>query len=171
MQKSDWFKWSLATIIAAVTMTATGVASAYSIFQTKDRARSDKEAIVKSIDELKEEVKDLNSWLRRNQVKKSILEYLKYIPKCSVFPIPTTGIFDPRTKRFRKSPGRLGTPDILLCYNGLFIALEVKTKTGRATENQLKVIEDVRKCGGIAEIVRSIDDVKKILEGGVNGYL
>ena len=56
-----------------------------------------------------------------------------------------------------------GGPDLLLCYNGKFIALEVKSDTGRATKIQLAQMQRIRAAGGTAEIVRSIEDVKEIL--------
>lgn len=44
----------------------------------------------------------------------------------------------------------------------IFTALEVKTKTGRATKEQVNFINQVSKAGGFAGIARSPDDVKKI---------
>ena len=57
-----------------------------------------------------------------------------------------------------------GVPDLLLCYNGKFIALEVKSDTGRASNIQQAQMQRIRKAGGTAEIVRSVEDVKEILE-------
>jgi len=55
-------------------------------------------------------------------------------------------------------------PDILLCLNGEFIGLEVKSDTGRPTKIQLAQMQRIRAAGGTAEIVTSIEDVKDILE-------
>ena len=44
-----------------------------------------------------------------------------------------------------------------------FMGLEVKTSTGRATEDQKNFIEQVRKAGGLAGIVRSADDAIGVL--------
>ncbi len=41
---------------------------------------------------------------------------------------------------------------------GRFLALEVKTRTGRATPAQLAFIEAVKGSGGIAGVVRSVDE-------------
>ena len=57
-----------------------------------------------------------------------------------------------------------GVPDLLLCYRGEFIGLEVKSDTGRATKIQLAQMQRIRAAGGTAEIVTSIEDVKDILE-------
>lgn len=53
-----------------------------------------------------------------------------------------------------------GTPDILCCYQGHFIAFEVKTEKGKATKLQQIEIEGWQKSGASALIVRSLDDVK-----------
>ena len=55
-------------------------------------------------------------------------------------------------------------PDILLCLNGEFIGLEVKSDTGRPTKIQLAQMQRIRAAGGTAEIVTSVEDVKDILK-------
>lgn len=60
--------------------------------------------------------------------------------------------------------GTAGVPDIICCYKGLFVALEVKAEDGNATTLQNATIKRIRKAGGIAEIVRSVDEVKRIIE-------
>lgn len=49
--------------------------------------------------------------------------------------------------------------------NGTFVAIEVKTKTGKASENQINFINQVRKSGGKAGIARSVEDALKIITG------
>ena len=57
-----------------------------------------------------------------------------------------------------------GVADIIACSpKGHFIALEVKTQTGRASKLQEVFIQKVQSRGGIAAIVRSVDDVRKLL--------
>ena len=56
-----------------------------------------------------------------------------------------------------------GFPDLMVCYKGFFVALEIKTLVGRATFQQLKVIEDIRMAGGWAWVVTSVDEVSKYL--------
>lgn len=56
-----------------------------------------------------------------------------------------------------------GFPDLLVCYQGKFIALEVKTPKGTATKQQEYVMQNINEQGGIAEVVRSVEDVEKIL--------
>lgn len=51
-----------------------------------------------------------------------------------------------------------GTPDLIVCYEGRFFALEVKTDTGRASKIQLHRLAQVESAGGVARIVRSVAD-------------
>lgn len=46
---------------------------------------------------------------------------------------------------------------------GRFLAIEVKTKTGRPTKDQLRFIEAVNRAGGIAGIARSVDDALQLI--------
>lgn len=50
------------------------------------------------------------------------------------------------------------TPDMVGKPIALFLALEVKTPTGKPTPEQTNFIQAVRKAGGLAGIVRSADE-------------
>lgn len=60
--------------------------------------------------------------------------------------------------------GTAGIPDIICCYRGRFIGLEVKTDTGQPTQLQLVTMRKIREAEGIAMVVRSVDEVKSIIE-------
>lgn len=45
----------------------------------------------------------------------------------------------------------------------LFTAVEVKTATGRATPEQVNFVEQVTAAGGVAGIVRSVEDAERLL--------
>lgn len=45
-----------------------------------------------------------------------------------------------------------GTPDILACINGYFLAIEVKAPEGKPSELQLVKIADIRKAGGFGYV-------------------
>lgn len=63
-----------------------------------------------------------------------------------------------------------GIPDIIGCYRGRFCGLEVKRpRVGRPTKLQLFVLEAIRQAGGLAEIVTSVDEVRRVLEVDNNG--
>lgn len=100
-------------------------------------------------------------------------EILYFLRKSKIFSWKnvTGGYFDPVRKIFRKqtSPYAInGTSDILgVLPDGKFLAIEVKSKTGRPSPEQVLFIDNVTKNGGIAFIARSVEDVKDQL----NAYL
>ena len=56
-----------------------------------------------------------------------------------------------------------GVPDVIACYRGMFIAIEVKSVKGKASELQKVNLEWIRQAGGIAIVARSADEVRKLL--------
>lgn len=46
-----------------------------------------------------------------------------------------------------------GTPDIIACIRGIFVALELKSEKGRPDPLQGYVLEQIREAGGIAKVV------------------
>jgi Holliday junction resolvase len=55
--------------------------------------------------------------------------------------------------------GAKGVPDILGCYQGKFLGIEVKTEKGKPSPEQVRFIQNLNDAGGIAFIARSVDDV------------
>ena len=47
-----------------------------------------------------------------------------------------------------------GTPDLLVCYKGRFLALELKTDTGKTMPLQKEKICDIRRADGYARVLR-----------------
>ena len=45
-----------------------------------------------------------------------------------------------------------------------FVALEVKSATGRATKEQVQFLDHIQAAGGLAGIARSVDDAAAILQ-------
>ena len=59
---------------------------------------------------------------------------------------------------------QVGVPDIIACYKGRFIGIEVKNETGKTSPLQdvnLKMIND---AGGIGIVARCVADVKKVID-------
>lgn len=61
--------------------------------------------------------------------------------------------------------GNPGGSDLIGIYKGRFCAFEVKTAKGKATESQLNFISAVIRNGGIAGVVRSVEDALQLLRG------
>lgn len=74
-------------------------------------------------------------------------------------------IFETKVKKYIESQGgwqvkffankytRSGVPDILACINGYFVAIEVKSDTGRPEKIQLAKIRQIRAAGGYAFVL------------------
>ena len=91
-------------------------------------------------------------------IKNQILDYLRRVPACVIFPITMQGL------KGRRSTMRLGTPDIICSIQGRFVGIEVKTKTGKPSVEQKEVLRDLNLCASIGFIARSVEDVIKILK-------
>jgi Holliday junction resolvase len=85
-------------------------------------------------------------------ITNKILKYLKSVPGCFAWK-EHGGIY-----------GTAGVPDIIACVNGRFVAFEVKTPSGRATKLQEATIKKILSAGGTAAVVRSVDEVRAVLE-------
>lgn len=63
-----------------------------------------------------------------------------------------------RTRAVRM--GMKGASDIIACSpGGRFVAIECKSRKGKLTETQREFLDKVRKTGGIALVVRSVDEL------------
>lgn len=60
-----------------------------------------------------------------------------------------------------------GGSDLIGIYKGRFLALEVKMPGKKPTPEQENFLRVVRENGGIAGVVRSVDDVKKLLTDSI----
>lgn len=59
---------------------------------------------------------------------------------------------------------KAGTPDIVACLNGRFVAIEVKQPGGRVSPLQMAHIKLINQAGGFAFVAYSLEDVKHILK-------
>lgn len=85
-------------------------------------------------------------------IVKAIMKYLKTVPHCFAW------------KEHGGMYGTAGIPDIIACVDGRFYAFEVKTETGKPTKLQEAAIRKILKAGGVAVIVRSVDEVRAVMD-------
>lgn len=57
-----------------------------------------------------------------------------------------------------------GLPDLFLLHDGKLCGLELKTLKGKATSDQLKIIDQIKAAGGTAEITYGLDHALGTLE-------
>lgn len=92
--------------------------------------------------------------MKESSIVKSILTYLKSRPDCFCW------------KAHGGLYGTAGIPDIIACIGGKFYGFEVKTERGKPTALQEAILRKINAVGGIAAVVRSVADVKAVLEEG-----
>lgn len=81
----------------------------------------------------------------------NIKKYLATVPECFFW------------KEHGGQYGTAGIPDIIVCYKGRFVGLEAKVGSNKPTRLQQATIEQIRKAGGTAAVVRSVADVQTVL--------
>ena len=73
-------------------------------------------------------------------------------------------------KYFANGFTKSGIPDILSVVNGHFLAIEVKSETGKPSELQLYHIEKIKQAGGHAVIVKpsQFEELKELIQELMN---
>ncbi|MGW8177832.1 MAG: VRR-NUC domain-containing protein [bacterium] len=59
-----------------------------------------------------------------------------------------------------------GVSDLLFCIHGRFVAVEVKTETGKATPLQINFINNVIQAGGLGYVIygRDANKIREIID-------
>lgn len=66
-------------------------------------------------------------------------------------------------KIFANEMQGVGFPDILVCYKGRFIALEVKAPNGKTAKIQAATLAKIERAGGITARPRNVAHVRDII--------
>lgn len=106
---------------------------------------------VSIIENLPSNVSRREDAMKEADIVKAIMRFLKTLPNCFAW------------KEHVGMYGTAGIPDIIACIDGKFYGFEVKTDIGKPTKLQESTIRKINKAGGIAVVVRSVDEVKSIL--------
>lgn len=108
---------------------------------------------------------------------KAVIQYLETRYKAVAIRVNSgmTVIGEGKGKRVVRGAAK-GTSDVIACLRraehfysdyGIFCAFECKVKPNRATKEQEAFLESIRARGGVAGVVYSLDDVDRLVEGGV----
>lgn len=90
--------------------------------------------------------------MKENVFSRKVTEYLQ--SKGAIVNNQTGGIFS-----------KVGVSDLLVCYNGYFIALELKTMGYQPDPLQIRYLQQVRNAGGYGLLLRdSLDDLYDLLQ-------
>ncbi|MDQ0340251.1 Holliday junction resolvase [Caldalkalibacillus uzonensis] len=88
---------------------------------------------------------------KESTIQKKIVDYINSLPGCKA------------VVNHGSAWQGAGRPDIFACCWGRFVALEVKTETGELTRLQMHELSKWMDSGAVVAVVRSVEDVKKIL--------
>ena len=91
--------------------------------------------------------------MNESDIVKAIMKYLKSVPRSFCW------------KEHGGMYGTAGIPDIIACINGHFCGFEGKTDVGKPTKLQEATIRKILAAGGTAVVVRSVDEVKAVVNG------
>lgn len=93
------------------------------------------------------------------------LEILKYLRSHGVFCFrnqPST--YNHKLGIYQSNPYVMkGTPDIIAIINGKFVGIEVKTKTGKMSADQVLFKKRLEANGGVYVLARSVDNVAHLV--------
>ena len=90
------------------------------------------------------------------KVKRAVTSYLKNMGAYYFYPV--TGVY-----------GASGVPDIIVCYEGKFIAIECKAGSNKPTALQEKNLNDINKAGGFSMVINedNVDDLMSSIKDAI----
>lgn len=104
-----------------------------------------------------------------NSITQSILRYVSLHGGYG-FRVNTQGQYDTSIGRYRKSGSTLGVSDIIICYRGRLIAVEVKQGRDKLSSNQEAFRSFIEAAGGIFFTCYSIDSFVSFFDQHVASY-
>ena len=94
--------------------------------------------------------------MKEADIVKAIVKYLRTVPRCFFW------------KEHGGMYGTAGIPDIIACIDGRFFGFEVKTEDGNPTKLQEATIRKILAAGGVALVVRSVDEVRTAIDSSLH---
>jgi len=78
----------------------------------------------------------------------------------------SVGVFDTKRMHFRAA-AKKGVSDVLACFRGRLIAVEIKIGTDKLSDEQTGFMRNIEHAGGIALVVTNFEDFKQKWEEAV----
>ncbi len=96
-----------------------------------------------------------------NRITANILKMANMQPCCAAYRLNNVGIWDEAKQVHRKGNTEKGLPDIIACFHGRCVWIEVKAGKDRQSDDQKKRQFELERAGGVYLIARSTDDFIK----------
>lgn len=97
--------------------------------------------------------------VKEKSITNNILKYLKTLDSCFAW------------KEHGGMYGTSGIPDIICCYKGRFIGIEVKRPGGKLSRLQEAALRKIQAAGGMATVAFSVEDAKSFINSFSNLYV
>ena len=99
-----------------------------------------------------------------NELTRSIEAFIRYTGNYADR-INNTGIYDPKTKEFRRANTRRGIADVMATKRiehqgrvfAITVAIEIKYGNDKLSEYQLRIKDDIERAGGLYLVARTWD--------------
>ena len=101
------------------------------------------------------------------EIENEIFQYFSRVPGCLIYKTGMTGM-SKGGRHVKSNPMEIkGRSDLVMCYHGRYIAIEVKKKGGKQRPDQIEFEQRVKACGGIYWLVfsleQTIEKFKKVM--------
>lgn len=102
-------------------------------------------------------------------IQQTIITYLQYLENQGKVYFFRNNSFAGFTERRNGTKGYIknnkpGMPDIIVCYKGKWIGLEIKNEKGKQSDFQKEAEIQIKKAGGEYYIVRSVEEVESLIK-------
>ena len=106
---------------------------------------------------------------KESDIQKECLQLLQIAENQKQLYFIRCNVFSGKIKRANGTDGfikqaKAGAPDIIICVDGLFVGLEIKTKIGKQSDLQKAAQIKIEKAGGKYFIIRSVRDMIYVLK-------
>lgn len=111
---------------------------------------------------------------KESDIQKECLNLLQILENQGQIYFIRCNVFSGKIKRANGTDGfirqaKAGAPDIIVCVDGLFVGLEIKTESGKQSDLQKAAQLKIEKAGGKYFIIRSVRDLIYNLQNLENG--
>ena len=103
--------------------------------------------------------------MSETHIRNAICSWLRFHDALVVI-YDNVGIYDQKLGRYRVRNNIhriLGVSDLIVLWRKMYLAIEVKSATGRLSDHQKVFLEKVNSLGGVGIVARSIGDVEREL--------
>ena len=93
-----------------------------------------------------------------NSITRAIVRAVNFQQCCVAYRINNVGVYDAKNGIRRKGNTEKGLPDVWCCIHGRFLAVEIKAKGDRLSEDQKMRRDEIQRAGGTWFTAKSTDE-------------